>query len=162
MSVAVAILSMVVGRGRAAPGGSRSGASGACGGAWPGGACADAVLARKSPDASSAQLRIVEVPCWLNLITNRSLNSIIDALGLTTAVDPDVQVAGRAKTCVCLEGLFGAGHIEAIDGFQAVAILQAERAKQGVGADAEQANPHHLTILLLGHDAGRSHQLGLI
>ena len=61
-----------------------------------------------------------------------------------------------------LERLLGAGHLEAVDLLEAVAVLHAERAEQRVRADAEEADADDLAVLLLRDDARLAHQLRLV
>ena len=82
--------------------------------------------------------------------------------GLPRRLTLTFEVAGGAQARVGLERLLGARHVEAVDRLEPIAVLQAERAEQRVGADAEQANADDLAVLLLGHDARRAHQLGLV
>src|SRR4051812_33055913 len=66
-----------------------------------------------------------------------SLDVEVDADGCTAAVDFDVEGAGGSEPGVGLEGLLRAGHVEAVEGLEPVAILQTQRAEQRVGSDAE-------------------------
>src|SRR3954471_19504370 len=71
-----------------------------------------------------------------------SLDVEVDADGGTATIDFDVEAAGGTQPCISFERLFGARHVEAVDGLEPVAVLQTKGAEQRVRANAEHANAH--------------------
>src|ERR1041385_1202612 len=91
-----------------------------------------------------------------------SLNLEIDGHGLTAPRDLHVETLGSSELGVCLEGLLGTRHLEPVDGFETIAVLQAELAEKSIRANSEEPNADDLSVLLLRHDARLAHEIRLV
>src|SRR5260370_38346691 len=79
--------------------------------------------------------------------------------GAARAGEAHADVLESPKLGVSGHHLLRCAHLEPIDVLQTVAILEAERAKQRIGSDAEQSNADDVAILLLWDDACRLEKL---
>src|SRR5690606_16126103 len=97
--------------------------------------------------------------------TRTSLSSLdpeVDRHRLSAPVDLHGEIGSGSEPRISFERLLRARHVETVDGLEAIAVLEAERAEQRVRPDAEHADADHLAVLLLRHDARGAHQLGLV
>src|SRR3954454_11502554 len=74
---------------------------------------------------------------------------------LPVPLQPHRQMAGRFQLGVNLERLVRAGHLEAVDRRDDVAVLQADLRERAVGPHAEETEAGRLAVADLGHDARR-------
>jgi len=91
-----------------------------------------------------------------------SLDVVVDGRRLSAPYDLKAEVFGAAQARIGFERAVGAGHVEAVDGSEHVAVLEAEASEQAVAADAVHLDAHDAASLLVGNDARGAHQLALV